>query len=69
MFKVIVVLLLGLGVGYSYGFRDAKKHDRTIFARSVDRIGGSARDKVRSDIDTQMDSLEAPARRDTTRRR
>lgn len=67
MFKVIVILLLGLVVGYSYGFRDAKKHDRTIFARSVDRIGGSARDKVRSDIDTQMDSLEATPR-DTSRR-
>jgi len=69
MFKLIVVLLLGLVVGYSYGFRDAQKHDRTIFARSVDRIGGSARDKVRSDVASRPDSLEATPRRDTTRTR
>jgi hypothetical protein len=63
MLKLIVVLLLGLALGYSYGFKDAKKHDRTIFARSVDRIGGSARDKVRSRADEQLDSVEAPSRR------
>jgi hypothetical protein len=68
MLKLLVILVLGLVVGYSYGFRDAKKHDRTIFVRSVERIGGSSRDKVRSNVDSQMDSLEAPSRRDSTRR-
>lgn len=69
MLKTIVILLIGLSAGYMYGFKDGKTHERTIFARSVDRIGGSARDKVRSNVDTQMDSLEAPAPRDSTRRR
>ena len=57
MFKMIVVLVLGLAVGYSYGFNDAKKHDRTVFARAVGKVGGSSRDKVKNDLDARADSI------------
>ena len=58
MFKMILVLLLGLAIGYSYGFNDAKKNDRTIFARTVGKVGGASRDKVKNDLDARADSVE-----------
>ena len=56
---MILVLVLGLAIGYSYGFNDAKKNDRTIFARAVGKVGGASRDKVRNDLDARADSVEA----------
>ncbi|MFL5581682.1 MAG: hypothetical protein ACJ8AO_15040 [Gemmatimonadaceae bacterium] len=58
MIKTIFILLIGLAVGYSYGFSDAKKNDRTIFARTVGKVGGSTRGKVGNDLDARMDSLD-----------
>jgi hypothetical protein len=58
MFKMIAVLLIGLAIGYTYGFNDAKKNDRTIFARTVGKVGGASRDRVKNDLDARADSLE-----------
>lgn len=60
MMKIVVVLLLGLVIGYSYGFKDGKVHDRNIAVRMLDRAGGSTRDKVRSDVDKKLEDLEKP---------
>lgn len=58
MMKYLVILALGLGVGYAYGFRDAQLHGETIVARAVDRVGGSARGQYRSDIDANVEKLD-----------
>jgi hypothetical protein len=58
MFKYIFFLAIGLAAGYSFGFKDAKEHDETIVARTIERVGGSTRDKYRTDVDRQMDQLE-----------
>ena len=58
MFKLLFVLFIGLTLGYSYGFNDAKKNDRTVFARAVGKVGGASRDKVRNDLDARADSIE-----------
>ena len=58
MLKTLIILLIGLAIGYTYGFSDAKKHDRTIFARAVGKVGGSTRGKVGNDLDSRLDSLE-----------
>jgi len=58
MFKFIIVLVVGIAIGYFYGFDDAKKNDVTVVERVVDRVGGSNRGKYRTDIDKQMDAAE-----------
>ena len=58
MFKFVFVLVVGISIGYFYGFDDAKKHDDNVVTRVVDRVGGSSRGKYNNDIDKQMDKLE-----------
>ena len=58
MLKFIFVLVVGISIGYFYGFADAKKNDVTVVERIVDRVGGSNRGKYRADIDKQMESAE-----------
>ena len=53
----LLALALGIAVGYSLGFKDAKKYDDDIVTRTVDRIRGQA-GKYNSDVDAQMDRLE-----------
>jgi hypothetical protein len=56
--KTILILALGIIVGYKVGFDDAKRHDTTIVARALERVGGETRDKYRTDVDRQMDQVE-----------
>jgi hypothetical protein len=58
MFKYIFTLCAGLAAGYTYGFKDAKEHRDTVVTRTIERIGGSSRDKYRTDVDATMDRLE-----------
>jgi hypothetical protein len=56
--RYIFLLALGLGVGYGLGFQDAKQNDQNVVARIVNMVGGSTRDKLRTDADAQMDKAE-----------
>jgi hypothetical protein len=56
--RYLVLLALGLGVGYGLGFQDAKQNDQNIVARIVNMVGGSTRDKLRTDADAQMDHVD-----------
>lgn len=58
MAKLLLVLLLGLVLGYAYGFRDAKTHERNIAARMIDRAGGSNRDNFNNDMDRRTRDLQ-----------
>lgn len=53
MLKLIIVLVVGLCLGYFLGFADSKKHDDTVVTRVVHRIGlgGGAQS---NDIDAKM---------------
>jgi hypothetical protein len=53
--KYILVLAIGLAVGYGYGFKDAKKYNRTVVSRVLDRVGGSNRGKYDQDIDKRSE--------------
>jgi hypothetical protein len=57
MFRVIFILLVGITIGYFIGFRDAETHDKNIIGRTIDRVGGSARDNVGNDIDKKYDKI------------
>jgi hypothetical protein len=60
MLRLLIVLVVGLVIGYSFGFKDAKTHNKNIAVRMLDRAGGSTRDKVGSDVDKKMEQLERP---------
>jgi hypothetical protein len=56
--KKILLILIGIAIGYFVGFQDAGKHDETIVARLVARVGGDHRANVITDVDGKMRDLE-----------
>lgn len=58
MLKYVILLVIGVCVGYSLGFQDAKQNDQNVVARLVLRVGGSNRDNVKTDVDAQMDKFD-----------
>ncbi|HEX6629997.1 MAG TPA: hypothetical protein VF048_02860 [Gemmatimonadaceae bacterium] len=44
MFRRILILMIGMAIGYAYGFGDAQHHDRPVTSRVLDRMGGPVRD-------------------------
>lgn len=57
--KFFFALLIGLGIGYFVGFSDARKHDRNIIQRSVDRTGAKSSERNQA-RDAGLDSLSKP---------
>lgn len=58
MMKFVIALVIGISIGYFYGFDDAKKHDENVVTRVVERVGGSNRGRYNNDIDKQMEAAE-----------
>ncbi len=58
MFKFLVILALGIAVGYSYGWKDAQTHTKHIAERLVERIGGDNKENFSGDVDGQMSKAE-----------
>jgi hypothetical protein len=58
MLKYVILLVIGICVGYSLGFQDAKLNDQNVVARLVERVGGSNRDNVKTDVDAQMEKVD-----------
>lgn len=58
MLKFAIALVIGISIGYFYGFDDAKKHDENVVTRVVERVGGDNRGKYKTDIDARMDQAE-----------
>jgi hypothetical protein len=57
MFKFVAALVIGISIGYFYGFDDAKKHDENLVERVVDRVGTTG-SKYQTDVDKQMEAAE-----------
>jgi hypothetical protein len=58
MLKYVILLVIGLCVGYTLGFQDAKQNDQNVVARLVQRVGGSNRDNMKTDVDAQMENVD-----------
>jgi hypothetical protein len=56
--KKVLLLLVGIAIGYFVGFKDARSNDETIVARLVTRVGGDHRANVITDVDRQMQEAE-----------
>jgi hypothetical protein len=57
MFKFVIVLAVGISIGYFYGFDDAKKHDENLVTRVVEKVGKKG-ENYRTDVDKQMEAAE-----------
>ena len=57
MLKFAIALVVGISLGYFYGFDDAKKHDENVIVRVVDKVGSKG-EKYRTDVDKQMEQAE-----------
>lgn len=51
MFKFLLILALGIAMGYFYGFNDAQMNDRHIAERLLDRLSDEEPPSTRSDAD------------------
>ena len=57
MFRVLLILVVGISIGYFIGFGDAQTHEKNVIGRTIERVGGSSRDKVGNDIDSRYDKV------------
>lgn len=57
MIKYIVILALGLAVGYKMGYSDAAAKRKTIVERTLEKVGGSTRGKYNQDLDQKSGSV------------
>ena len=63
MMKFLLVLTIGVVIGYGVGYRDAKVYGRSIVTRTVERIGGSNRENFNNDLDGRSEAVSAEGRR------
>ena len=57
MIKYIIVLVIGLAVGYKMGYGDAAAKRKTIVERTLDKVGGSNRGKYNQDLDEKAGAV------------
>ena len=57
MFKFAIALVVGIAIGYFYGFDDAKQHDENVVTRVVAQVSKKG-ENYRTDVDKQMDAAE-----------
>ena len=60
MKKTLFLVLVGLTLGYWFGFNDAQVNTQNIAVRLINQVGGKTRETVRSNTDRELDSLEKP---------
>ena len=58
MKKALLLLAIGVALGYTWGWRDAQVNDSDIVSRVVSQVGGSTRSELRNDPDHLLDSLQ-----------
>lgn len=58
MLKVLFILIIGIAIGYGYGFQDARRHDKNVVERVVGRVGGSNRGKYKADLDAAASNVD-----------
>ena len=51
MRRTLLLLALGVLLGYQLGFNDARRHDRPVYDRALDRVGSGVKGKYSNDVD------------------
>ncbi len=57
MRKALVLLAIGVALGYTWGWRDAHINDNDVVTRIVSQVGGSTRGNLKNNPDHMLDSL------------
>ncbi len=57
MSKYLLILLAGIVIGYAYGFKDAKKNQKSVITRVVERVGGANRGKYNQNVDQRAEGV------------
>jgi hypothetical protein len=57
MRKALVLLAIGVALGYTWGWRDAHINESDVVTRIVSQVGGSTRGELKNDPDHMLDSL------------
>lgn len=57
MFKLLFILVVGVAIGYSFGWKDAKKNKETVVERMVHRVGGKNRGAYDTNLDKRAESV------------
>ena len=57
MLKYLFILVVGVAVGYGYGWKDAKKNKQNVVERVVSRVGGKNRGAYDTNLDAQVESV------------
>lgn len=58
MKRFVALFILGIVIGYFYGFSDAKSHRDNVVRRVVSTVGGSNRSKFSNDMDAKAEAAE-----------
>ncbi len=56
--RYLLILVIGVSVGYAIGYHDARQHDKTVVERIVDHIQNVNHGRMNSDADKTLDDLE-----------
>ena len=56
MIKLAIVFVVGLGLGYTYGFREAQRGERSIMSRVFDSFGAT---KIREHQEQRERAVDA----------
>ena len=59
MFKYLVILAVGVAIGYGYGWKDAQSNEKYVAERVLDRIGGAARERMGNDVDRRFQTADS----------
>ncbi|MDQ8161234.1 MAG: hypothetical protein P3C10_01485 [Gemmatimonadota bacterium] len=54
----MLILSVGIAIGYGYGWKDAHVHEQHIVERTLDRIGGETRDRMGNDVDGRFKTAD-----------
>ena len=58
MRKALVLVVIGVAMGYAWGWRDAQINESDVVPRIVSQVGGSHRADLKNDPDHLLDSLQ-----------
>jgi hypothetical protein len=59
MLKYLVILAVGVAMGYGYGWKDAHANEKNVAERVLDRIGGETRERMGNDVDTRFQASDS----------
>ncbi len=55
--RLLLILALGVAIGYFVGYHDARTHTKHVVERVLDRVGGGARKNLDNDADRRLEGL------------